>query len=467
VGSVSAQTCRRLAALAVLCLLGAASVVVLDRRHERSGSALGPGVVGGVAAATPFAYDADKRPNYERAAAFGLSHVLYAKSPGGVVASAQRTARWRPLVDPVARRHRLDPAMLEAIVFLESGGRADARASTDLRSAAGLTQILAETGQNLLGMSIDLGASERLARGILRGHKVRRRQALRRRVDERFDPAKALEATAHYLNFAKGKLRRDDLAVVAYHMGVGNLQQALAAYGEGAVPYAQLYFDSSPLRHPAAWRKLASLGDDSSTYLWRVLAARDIMRLYRDDPAALTRLATLQAHKASSEEVLHPRARTKVYADPFALGRARASGELRVLDARGLATSGLRMDARMGELAGRIEQSPRLYRALRAPALAVLQAIGAGTRAIAGTAPLVVTSTVRDERYQRVLAARDREATHAYSLHTTGFAFDIARSYHSRAQAVAFQFVLDRLTARGLIAWVREPGAIHVTVASG
>ena len=66
-----------------------------------------------------------------------------------------------------------------------------------------------------------------------------------------------------------------------------------------------------------------------------------------------------------------------------------------------------------------------------------------------------------------MLAARDREATHAYSLHTTGFAFDIARSYHSRAQALAFQFVLDRLTARGLIAWVREPGAIHVTVASG
>jgi hypothetical protein len=467
VGSVSAQTRRRLAALAVLCLMGAVLIVVLDRRHERSGSALGPGVVGGVAAATPFGYDADKRADYERRAASGLSHVLYAKSPGGVVASARRTARWRPLVDGIARRHRLDPAVLEAIVFLESAGRADARASTDLRSAAGLTQILAETGQSLLGLRIDVRASERLTRGILRGHRVRRREALRRRVDERFDPRKALEATARYLDFAKAKLHRDDLAVVSYHMGVGNLQQALAAYGKGAVPYAQLYFDSSPLRHPAAWRKLASLGDDSSTYLWRVLAAREIMRLYRADPAALTRLATLQSHKASSEEVLHPRDDTKVYGDPLALGRARASGEVRVLDAKGLARSGLRMDPRIGELAGRIKQSPQLYRALRPPALAVLQAIGAGTRAISRTAPLIVTSTVRDERYQRLLAARDPEATHAYSLHTTGFAFDIARTYRSRAQALAFQFVLDRLTARGLIAWVREPGAIHVTVASG
>jgi hypothetical protein len=124
------------------------------------------------------------------------------------------------------------------------------------------------------------------------------------------------------------------------------------------------------------------------------------------------------------------------------------------------------MDPSMGALAGRIKQSPRLYRALRPRALAVLQALGAATRAISRAQPLIVTSTVRDKDYQRVLAATDKEATTAYSLHTTGYAFDIARMYRSRAQALAFQFVLDRLTARGMIAWVREPEAIHVTVAS-
>ncbi|MEN3282192.1 MAG: hypothetical protein V7607_3332 [Solirubrobacteraceae bacterium] len=454
-------------ALAVACLLGAVLVVVLDRRGGHGGgNAFGPGVVGGVAAAKPFAYDAGRRDDYERRAVLGLSHVLYAKSPGGVVASAQRTARWRPLVDRVARRHGLDANVLEAIVLLESAGRADARASSDLKSAVGLTQILAETGQSLLGMQIDVKASERLTRGILRGHRVRRREALRRRVDERFDPAKALEATARYLDFAKGKLGRDDLAIVSYHMGVGNLQRALRAYGTDRIPYAQLYFDSSPLRHPKAWRILSGLGDDSATYLWRVLAARDVMRLYRSDPGALSREAMLQSHKASAEEVLHPRDHTRVYANPDAIGKARASGELHDLSARELAADGLRIDPRMGELAHRIGQSVRLYRALRPEALAMLEAIGSGTRAIAHAGPLVVTSTVRDERYQRLLASSDAEATHAYSLHTTGFAFDIARTYVSRAQALAFQFVLDRLTARGLIAWVREPGAIHVTVAS-
>src|SRR5919204_3310621 len=122
VGSLSVHTRRRLIALALLSLIGAALMVVLDARHERSQSALGPSVVGGVDAAKPFAYDASRRADYERRAALGLSHVLYAKSPGGVVASARRPARWRPLVDRVARRHRLDPDMLEAIVFLESAG---------------------------------------------------------------------------------------------------------------------------------------------------------------------------------------------------------------------------------------------------------------------------------------------------------------------------------------------------------
>ena len=175
----------------------------------------------------------------------------------------------------------------------------------------------------------------------------------------------------------------------------------------------------------------------------------------------------LQSHKASAEEVLHPAERTPVFGDPFAIGRARASGELRVIDAdRPRALRAAAWTRSMGALAGRIKQSPRLYRALRPQALAVLQALGAATRAISRSQPLIVTSTVRDKDYQRVLAATDQEATHAYSLHTTGYAFDIARVYRSRAQALAFQFVLDRLAARGMIAWIREPQAIHVTVAS-
>jgi soluble lytic murein transglycosylase-like protein len=153
-------------------------------------------------------YDPDRREWYEERAAAGLSHVLYAKSPGGAIASAARTAAFGPLIDRVADRHDVEAEALEAIVLLESAGRPDAQASDDLEGAVGLTQILAQTGRDLLGLRVDLEASERLTRGIRRGRRVREREARRRVVDERFDPAKALDATARYLVFARERLGR-------------------------------------------------------------------------------------------------------------------------------------------------------------------------------------------------------------------------------------------------------------------
>src|SRR3954466_14520668 len=436
---------RRLAVVGVVAVAAAVlAVVLLARRGPDVPRKLTPGAGNTETTVDPIAWDADRKDELERRAAAGLAHVLYAKSPGGAVVSAARTATWRPLIDRVAKRAHLDPAMLEAIVMLESAGIPDAQASNDLNGAVGLTQILAETGRDLLGMRIDVRASARLTRGINRGHKGARRLRERPRVDERFDPAKALAATARYLQIAKARLHRTDLAIAAYHMGIGNMQTALGAYGKKKIPYARLYFDSTPLRHAKAYRILAALGDDSSTYLWRVMAARNVMRLYRKDPNALARQADLQGRKASAEEVLHPSDRTPPYGDPFAIGRARASGQLVALDARRLRGFGIRVDPRMGELAGRLHQSRRLYRALRPQALRMLEIIGAGTRAIARTRPLIVTSTVRDARYQRILAARNIEATHNFSLHPTGWAFDISRDYRSHAQALAFQFMLER-----------------------
>jgi hypothetical protein len=418
----------------------------------------------------PLAFREADSERLEARAAQGLAHVLYAKSPGGAVASAERTARWRPQIEAItaASGGVVDADTLEAIVLLESAGRPDARASEDLSGAVGLTQILAETGQNLLGMKIDVEASRTLTRRIARGGPRRAaRERERRRIDERFDPAKALAASVRYLKFARGELGdRLDLAVAGYHMGVGNLQTALRLYDEGDdVPYVRLYFDTTPEHKTKAFDFLRSLGDDSSTYLWRVYAARDIMRRWRAGADGLREHAALHTAKNSAEEVLHPEGSTTVYEDPDAVRAAQASGELIALDPERMTRNGLTIDRRMGELARRVDESARLYRALRPEALELLEYIGVGVRELSGVeAPLVVTSTVRDREYQRLLVRRNREATRAYSLHTTGFSFDISRDYASRRQAQAFQYLLDRLTALNLIAWVREPGAIHVTV---
>src|SRR4051812_9236192 len=399
----------------------------------------------------PLAYDADPRADFEARAAAGLSHVLYAKSPGGAVATAARVQKLRPTIEDVARRAHQDPDTLEAIVFLKSAGRPDATASDDLQSAVGLTQILAQTATGLLGLKVDVAKSEQLTRRIARSEsfsRIARLEAQRRRVDERFDPRKALEATTRYLDFARDNLGgRDDLAVESYHMGVGNLQRALKAYGSGDIPYAQLFFDATPVRHAKAWSMLAALGDDSSTYLWRIGAAKAIMKLHRDDPRRLALQDALEA-SPSGERVLRPQQGTAAFADDDAL----RTDALAVVEGAALRPS--------RALAAR----PAPQRALRPDALALLRFLALGTREVSGTAPLTVTAATRSAQ------AEERDTRGAFgaetppSTHTTGYAFDLSRRYRTPAQAQALQFWLDRLTALDVIRWTREPTTIHVTV---
>src|SRR3954447_4196528 len=252
---------RRRLALALAAVLAVGLVIgYLLSRGGGGGLAPGRGPSN-----DPLAYRPGAEERLASRAAAGLSHVLYAKSPDGATATAARAGRFRPVIEATARRYGEDPDMLEAIVFLESAGRPEARAGNDLRGAVGLTQILAQTGQGLLHMHVDLPRSirltEQIGRAFAKGRRgqVARLRAQRRRADQRFDPAKSLAATCRYLRFAKEKLGRDDLAVESYHMGVGNLQGALAAYGGGEVSYVALYFGSPPLRHPRAFRPLAGV----------------------------------------------------------------------------------------------------------------------------------------------------------------------------------------------------------------
>ena len=164
-------------------MLAAAVAVVLARDDgPPSGVALVPAPPGKAGEdfeplADPFAWDPARAGELARRAAAGSSHLLYALSPGGVVASAERTDLRRAAVERAAEQAGVDADTLEGLVFLESAGRADARAPGSLESAVGLTQILAETGRNLLGMRVDLEASRRytqqLARAERRG-RVRR-----------------------------------------------------------------------------------------------------------------------------------------------------------------------------------------------------------------------------------------------------------------------------------------------------
>lgn len=477
---------RRLSAGCALAVAVAAVAVVVIR-VVASGAPSEPVLVprAGGSTVDALAFEPGQEDELSRAAAFGLAHPLYAKSPGGVLATARRTASFRPLVEQAAAGSGFDPDVLEAMVFLESAGRPEVIAGADPERASGLTQILAETARNFLGMPVDLARSRVLTNEIAaareRGDTERARQlrAERRAIDARFDPEQALAGTIRYLVEARRRVGRDDLAVVSYHMGIGNLTNVMRAYaGVGSdVPipelvadedlsWARVYFDSTPLHHPRAYELLARLGDESPTYYWRVLAAEEIMQLFRDDPARLRELDALQTAKGSAEEVLHPPSETTRFTDASNLAAAWRSHLLQPLPGDP-GTLWFAIDPTLGELAPRIGQPKSLYRGLRAEALALLVYVAERVHGLSGaTRPLQVTSAVRDDECQALLRAGNPEATRGYSLHTTGYSFDVRRRYQSRAQARAFQFELDNLTARGLIVWVREPAAIHITVSA-
>jgi hypothetical protein len=429
--------------------------------------------------ADPFAWDPARRETFEQRAALGASHVIYEMSPGGVVASAKRTAAYREEVEAAAGRHGVDPDVLEAIIFLESAGRPYVSAGPTPEAASGLAQIIPSTATELLGMQVDLPASIALTEQIADAKTPEQAERLREqraRVDERFDPVKAIEGAATYLEIAGERFGADDLAVESYHMGIGNLEGVIRAYlgdtgetpvGElvaaGGLSFAQLYFDSSPSRHSEAYEQLTAFGDESSDYLWKVIASEEIMRSWREDPESLADLADLATAKASLEEVFHPEEETEVFDDADAIEDAIREGNLLPLpEAPDL---GWVASRQMGELAAELDQEPALYRALRPEALATLSYLAGIVQEESGsTAPLEITSTVRDREYQDLLTARNPEATDEYSLHTTGWSFDVLREYESGAQAAAFQYALDRLSALALIDYAVEPGAIHVTV---
>jgi Transglycosylase SLT domain len=439
----------------------------------------------------PFAYDQNKEDDFVERGRNGYSHVIFEKSPGGVEASAARVAALRDEVDKAARAHDVDADRLEALVFLESAGRPDVIAGDDPENAVGLAQILPGTAVDLLGMRVDLQRSQRLTRRIRRESRralrARRRAqrraaarravrlaAQRRRIDQRFDPGASLDGAARYLQIAKERFGRDDLAAASYHMGIGNLEQVIARYvaprpaGATAkdtvdkydLSYAQLFYDSTPLRNPRTWAKLVSFGDDSRSYLFRLEESQEIMRLWRDDRDALRTENELQLKKASREEVLRPADETDSYGNAEDLRDAYDGGQLVRLPANPR-RFGFTVDPRMGVLAKKLGGRPALYRGLRPEALATLLFIAKEVRRIAPRATINVTSTVRDRAYQDLLVGVNAEATNGFSLHTTGFAIDIERS---RGYNRALEPVLDRLRALNVISYVFEPQAIHLTV---
>jgi Transglycosylase SLT domain len=431
----------------------------------------------------PLQFEPGRSEEYEQAAAFGLSHVLFEKSPSGAVRAARRTARFRAMVDKATSGTDIDPDLVEAIVMLESAGRQDVIAGDDPANAAGLTQIVAGTATDFLGMHVDLEASRRLTRlldqAVRRGDdaEAARLRSERRQADTRFDPEQALAGTVRYLTEAMKVFGRDDLAAVSYHMGIGNLSNVVRAYtareddpidtivDEADIDYARLYFDSSPTGHRASWELLTSFGDDSQTYYWRVLGALGIMHLLRNDPGRLERLAELHDRLPSAGLVLHPPTLRERHADAAQLEDAVARRVL--VPVRPSNGAHFTIDPQLLRVLAPLTDNPSDYLVLRPRAARFLAYLSAKVYELSGEErPLALTRAAYDDEAATKLTPHDPGAAADADMHSTGFAFDIRRRYGSGAQAAAFQWALERLETLGLIAWTRGRSVIHVVVSA-
>lgn len=112
-----------------------------------------------------------------------------------------RVERFRSLIEQAAQRHRLDAALLAAVVHVESGGNPQAVSAA---GAQGLTQLIPATAQRF-------------------------------GVHDPFDPAQSLDGAAQYLRGLLGQFGGDvPKALAAYNAGEGNVKK----YG-GIPPFAE------------------------------------------------------------------------------------------------------------------------------------------------------------------------------------------------------------------------------------
>ena len=240
-------------------------------------------------------------------------------------------------------------------------------------------------------------------------------------------------------------------------MGIGNLHQVLDDYDGGRpVPYAQLYFDSAPDHHAAAYRLLAGLRRRLlAVLLARAGRGRRSCACTAPTARALARLAALQSADDAGAAVLHPPDRTPTSPIPRALAAAYQDRTLVPLPANAARTGPGGRARRWAPAPRRSARRASLYRGLRPVALRLLIEMAARVRALSG-------------RRRAAAGPQHRRPTRSYQqpgrrlgspAAPTGWSFSDRPALRRAARRrEAFQAMLDRLQSLNLIAWARETG---------
>jgi len=413
-------------------------------------------------------------------------------------------------------------ALHEADILLESGGNPDA---VSVSEAVGIAQWLAGTGRRA-GLSIHLAESKRLTRKIddlkrriawleyllrpdadpnapgapkitraeartklptLR-QELEKLRAKRRRVDQRYDPQKALFAQTRYLMRLYARFPGFDWVFQAYHGGEAGVQRTLKKYlgrawpGSAAVAirrgragkplrYEHLYLATRPRTHPAAFGYLYGRSDDHRYYWWKLRAAQEAIALYRRDPAAFRRAWESLLPGRAKEAYWYPDAPNEAMADLPALEAAcREQRSVPIGD--------------RAEYVVPNTPSP-LHATLRPEAKGALILVATAYRRAGGSGRLTVGDlTLTQADLDRAKALRPPVVTGPlwppdpdagkrpgggpppdFDFHVTGFAFDILTPSNARQRKI-LEYALGYFADREILWWMDEarygPRRYHV-----
>jgi hypothetical protein len=221
-------------------------------------------------------------------------------------AGAQRilSPKLQGLFNKAASASGLPSSLIAAIAYLESWGDARAQSPSGPR---GIMQISAGTARSM-GLRIVYGKRYRL-RTQTRRVRTRGGKWITKRVrvrvpytvlvrDDRLIPEKAIPAAAKYLARLDDKFGGLDWAVFAYHCGesCAVAMRSLTEQADGIRPpytVAKMFFGASPAvnrdLYLAVERQMER--DYSPTYWFRVMRARQLLAMYREDPGGFRKLA--------------------------------------------------------------------------------------------------------------------------------------------------------------------------------
>lgn len=413
------------------------------------------------------------------------TRIFWIMREDGAIKGAKRitSPEYQKFLTEASEKYGVDKATIEAIHFLESFGKEDAKSHT---GPVGPGQFTVQTAANL--GEVKLRKCLLLLEGQVCGE-LAPKNTKKIAEDNRQSVELSVFATAKLLKQEQDFFGKPDFAIAAYHSSRGKVADWVKKYLEpkpvkngGAsdilghdLEYGQMYFRATPYYNPGTYQKYRDLmeKDWGANYVWKITCAKNLLQLYRTDQNAFRNLV-------AKNRYFGDKARYRMWTfynderDKADTVHSLADLKAKILEGDLVTLPNdqsefgfkLRLDG-PGAIAELDRTNQQSYIATKKETAGALLWLGKSLKYLRpanAQFALDITSVTRTVQYQHKLTKQNPTATKKLSFHVLGSAFDIARNSLSPSQERDVLFLLDELDSTGLISWVPENDAFHVVV---